>query len=128
MSSVALHHQPTSAIQVITPEGYKLLDAAASAANGASANGGGPQPPNGATVHKPLTITLAAAGGGGGEAAALLAAHEKGGAGENGEEGVKGTPMMVAVGKNGVSALHLAVPASHASLQAGKRKNNNIKN
>ncbi|KAK8745708.1 hypothetical protein OTU49_000334 [Cherax quadricarinatus] len=73
------------AIQVITPEGYKLLPA--------------DHAPNGA---KPLTITLAHPG--------LERA-------ENSDEiKTNAAPMMVALNKNGVPALHLAVPTTARSL------------
>ncbi|XP_071551434.1 uncharacterized protein [Panulirus ornatus] len=75
------------AIQVITPEGYKLLPA--------------DHAPNGA---KPLTITLA---------------HPAEGLDntESSEEvKTSAPPMMVALNKNGVPALHLAVPTTARSL------------
>lgn len=77
------------AIQVITPEGYKLLPA--------------DHAPNGT---KPLTITLA---------------HPAEGLerGENSDDvKTSAAPMMVALNKNGVSALHLAVPTARSLSHA----------
>lgn len=86
-----------TAIQVITPEGYKLLPA--------------DHAPNGS---KPLTITLA---------------HPAEGLDrtDNAEE-VKTSagPMMVALNKNGVSALHLAVPTTARSLNQSQGTNGTV--
>ncbi|XP_071551435.1 uncharacterized protein [Panulirus ornatus] len=85
------------AIQVITPEGYKLLPA--------------DHAPNGA---KPLTITLA---------------HPAEGLDntESSEEvKTSAPPMMVALNKNGVPALHLAVPTTARSLSNSQATNGTI--
>ncbi|XP_068226568.1 uncharacterized protein Mnt isoform X2 [Palaemon carinicauda] len=85
------------AIQVITPEGYKLLPA--------------DHAPNGA---KPLTITLAH------PAEGLERA-------DNADD-VKSSPgaMMLALNKNGVSALHLAVPTPPRSLPHSQGTNGTV--
>lgn len=89
------------AIQVITPEGYKLLPA--------------DHAPNGA---KPLTITLA-----------HPATTEGLDRGDNPEEAKTGAataaPMMVAF-KNGVQALHLAMPTTPRTLPHTQGTNGTI--
>ncbi|XP_064084749.1 TSC22 domain family protein 1-like isoform X3 [Macrobrachium nipponense] len=89
------------AIQVITPEGYKLLPA--------------DHAPNGA---KPLTITLA-------HPVSLTA---EGLERADSADEVKSSPgaMMLALNKNGVSALHLAVPTPPRSLPHSQGTNGTV--
>ncbi|ROT86013.1 putative Max-binding protein MNT [Penaeus vannamei] len=88
-----------TAIQVITPEGYKLLPA--------------DHAPNGS---KPLTITI------------TLAHPAEGLDRTDNAEEVKTSagPMMVALNKNGVSALHLAVPTTARSLNQSQGTNGTV--